>query len=133
MEQAIASGRRVVHFSMHTFTPVLDGIERQADVGLLYDPRRAGEVALCAALRRALLGRRSDLIVRMNYPYQGKADGFTTALRKNWRAVAYVGIEIEVNQKWSLGERGAWRRLVRDVSQAIETIVRPSAHPVPSR
>jgi predicted N-formylglutamate amidohydrolase len=133
MARAIAAGHRAVHFSMHTFTPVLDGVERRADVGLLYDPRRAGEVALCAALRRVLLSLRPDLIVRMNYPYQGKADGFTTALRKSWRAAAYVGIEIEINQKWPLGARGAWRRLVRDVSQAIETVVRPSAHPGPSR
>jgi predicted N-formylglutamate amidohydrolase len=133
MARAIAAGHRAVHFSMHTFTPVLDGSERRADVGLLYDPRRPGEAALCAALRRVLLSQRPDLIVRMNYPYQGKADGFTTALRKSWQAMAYVGIEIEINQKWPLGKRGAWRRLVRDVSQAIETVVRPSAHPGPSR
>ena len=48
MAQAIADGRRAVHFSMHTFTPKLDGKVRRADIGLLYDPRRPGEAALCA-------------------------------------------------------------------------------------
>lgn len=127
--RAILAERRALHFSMHTFTPVLHGIKRRADVGLLYDPRRAGEVALCAALRRALRARRPDLVVRMNYPYHGKADGFTTTLRTKWKAAAYVGVEIEVNQKWPLGERSAWRRLVRDLAQAMETVVRPPSAP----
>ena len=131
---AIAAGRRAVHFSMHTFTPQLDGEVRRADVGLLYDPRRPGEAALCASIKTALAAKRPDLVCRMNYPYQGKADGFTTALRKQWAARSYVGIEIEVNQKWPLGDGGDWRRLVRDLSQAIETAVRPpTARPVPSR
>jgi predicted N-formylglutamate amidohydrolase len=119
IKAAIAGGRRAVHFSLHTFTPRLDGEVRRADVGLLYDPRRSGETALCAVLKDALSTRRPDLVCRMNYPYQGKSDGFTTALRRKWPATAYVGIEVEVNQKWPLGDRGAWRRLVRDLAQAI--------------
>jgi predicted N-formylglutamate amidohydrolase len=125
----IADSGRAVHFSMHTFTPKLDGKMRCADVGLLYDPRRTGEVAICATIRRRLAALRPDLIVRMNYPYHGKGDGFTTALRRKWTADSYVGIEIEVNQKWALGERRSWRRLIRDVSLAIKSAVRePSAH-----
>lgn len=130
MAGAIAAGRRVLHFSMHTFTPQLDGKVRNADVGLLYDPRRPGEAELCAALRRDLGLRRPDLAVRMNYPYQGKADGLTTTLRKKWNAAAYVGIEIEVNQKWPLGsDRRAWRRLVGDLALTIEsTVGQQTAH-----
>jgi predicted N-formylglutamate amidohydrolase len=126
---AIAAGQRALHFSMHTFTPQLDGQVRKADVGLLYDPRRPGEAAICAAIRRDFALRRPDLVVRMNYPYQGKADGFTTRMRKKWNAAAYVGIEIELNQKWPLGcDRRAWRRIVRDLCLAIEsTVGRPSA------
>jgi predicted N-formylglutamate amidohydrolase len=126
---AIAAGQRALHFSMHTFTPQLDGQVRNADVGLLYDPRRAGEVAICGAMRRDFAVRRPDLVVRMNYPYNGKADGFTTTMREKWNAATYVGIEIEVNQKWPLGrDRPAWRRIVRDLCLAIEsTVGRPSA------
>ncbi len=125
--RAIAAGRRTVHFSMHTFTPQLDGKLRRADVGLLYDPRRSGEAAICAAIRQSLRLRRPDLLIRMNYPYQGKADGFTTALRKKWAADSYVGIEIEVNQKWALGDRHSWRPLVRELSLTIDSTVREPA------
>jgi len=39
--------------------------------------------------------------VRFNYPYLGKADGFTTYLRKQFPA-NYMGIELEVNQAFSV-------------------------------
>jgi len=122
--RAIADGRRAVHLSMHTFTPKLDGKVRRADVGLLYDPSRSGEAAICAETRRRLAIERPELLIRMNYPYHGKADGFTTALRKKWSADSYVGIEIEVNQTWPLGDRRAWRQLVRDLSRAVDSVVR---------
>ena len=44
---AIARGSRVIHIASHSFTPVLDGAVRNADIGLLYDPARRGEVELC--------------------------------------------------------------------------------------
>jgi predicted N-formylglutamate amidohydrolase len=134
LARAIADGRRAVHFSIHTFTPKLDGKARRADVGLLYDPRRPGEAIVCKSIRQSLRLQRSDLLVRMNYPYEGKADGFTTALRTKWPADSYVGIEIEVNQKWPLGDRRTWRRLVSDLSTSIESAVgEPSARKVRSR
>ena len=41
----IAEGFQVIHLSIHSFTPKLENenIERNADIGLLYDPRRLGE------------------------------------------------------------------------------------------
>jgi predicted N-formylglutamate amidohydrolase len=134
LARAIADGRRAVHFSIHTFTPKLDRKVRRADVGLLYDPRRPGEAIVCKSIRQSLRLQRSDLLVRMNYPYEGKADGFTTALRTKWPADSYVGIEIEVNHKWPLGDRRTWRRLVSDLSTSIESAVgEPSARKVRSR
>jgi len=46
--QSVSRGRRVIHISSHSFTPELNGRVRRADVGLLYDPARHGEAALCA-------------------------------------------------------------------------------------
>ena len=46
--QATAARRRVIHISAHSFVPVLNGSTRNADIGLLYDPARADERALCA-------------------------------------------------------------------------------------
>jgi hypothetical protein len=37
--------------------------------------------------------------VRFNYPYKGTSDGLTTTLRKKF-GPQYVGIEIEINQKF---------------------------------
>jgi len=49
----VASGRRVIHVASHSFTPVLDNVERRADVAWLYDPRRPGEVAFARSWMRA--------------------------------------------------------------------------------
>ena len=102
---------RVLHISSHSFTPRLDGIERRADVGLLYDPRRAGEQRFCLAWKRALESASPGLVVRRNYPYRGSADGLTTHLRRRFAERSYSGIELEVNQKHALGEPRAWRAL----------------------
>lgn len=91
-------GRAVLHLSVHSFTPVLDGQVRHADIGLLYDPRRALERTLCGAWRRALRRAAPLLTLRLNYPYRGTADGFTAYLRRRFPSNAYLGIEIEVNQ-----------------------------------
>jgi predicted N-formylglutamate amidohydrolase len=115
--EAAAEERRVIHLSFHTFTPELDGVIRRADVGLLYDPRRPGEAAFCQLFKQILQARDADLTIRKNYPYLGKSDGFTTSLRKKWKNTVYLGIELEVNQRWPLGERTAWRRLQRAIAE----------------
>jgi len=101
-------GRTVLHLSVHSFTPVLDGQVRHADIGLLYDPRRALERTLCRAWRRALCSAAPELTLRLNYPYRGTADGFTTYLRHRFPSTGYLGIEIEVNQTHV---RSGWKRL----------------------
>jgi predicted N-formylglutamate amidohydrolase len=107
----IAAGQRVVHLSSHSFTPELDGKERLADVGLLYDPRRPEEAAFCALWKAALCSAAPDLRVRRNYPYAGKNDGLTSMLRKRFPARAYIGIELEVNQAQVFGRPRQWARL----------------------
>jgi predicted N-formylglutamate amidohydrolase len=110
---AVRGGRRVVHLSCHSFTPRLNGVERRADVGLLYDPRRSGEARLCRAWQQAL--RAAGLAVRRNYPYRGYADGFTTHLRSKFGASRYLGIELEVNQKYPQDGARAWRAVRRSL------------------
>jgi predicted N-formylglutamate amidohydrolase len=95
---ALRASSRVVHVAVHSFTPVLDGIVRRADVGFLYDPARAGERALVEAWRVSLGRAAPAYVVRRNYPYRGVADGFTTALRRVHAASRYIGIELEMNQ-----------------------------------
>ena len=97
--RAVAAGMRVVHISSHSFTPVLGGVVRDADVGLLYDPARPGERALSRDWSSRLSQRIAPLRVRRNYPYQGRNDGLTSYLRQRFAPTRYVGIEIEINQK----------------------------------
>ena len=111
IRHAVAAGHRVVHLSAHSFTPVLNGQVRNADIGLLYDPARPGEVALARHLQTALKTAAKDLRVRRNYPYTGTSDGFTAYLRKRFPAPDYLGIELEINQAQVSCERKAWRDL----------------------
>jgi predicted N-formylglutamate amidohydrolase len=65
--EAIALGSRVVHVSSHSFTPVLDGEVRNADIGLLYDPARPGELKFCRSWQARIEQSAPDLKVRRNY------------------------------------------------------------------
>ena len=89
---------KVIHLGIHSFTPVLNGVERDADVGILYDPSRPAEARIADVLIKNILEREPSLRIRKNYPYLGKSDGLTTTLRQKF-GTAYAGIEIEINQK----------------------------------
>ena len=78
--QLINEGYEVFHLSVHSFTPILNSVERNTDIGLLYDPARTAEKSL-AKEYKSYLNRNGIYKVRMNYPYLGKADG----LRRNTR------------------------------------------------
>lgn len=117
---AIAGGARVVHLSCHSFTPELDGEVRNADVGLLYDPAREAESELCRRWRAALRVHAPALRTRMNYPYSGTADGFTTHLRRRFPGGAYLGIEFEINQKHVLAPSPHWKEVRRAVVRAFQ-------------
>ena len=111
--RAVTRGRRVIHVSSHSFTPELHGKVRHADVGLLYDPRRRGEVGLCARWKAALTDVAPDLRVYRNYPYAGKGDGLTSYLRRRFSPAAYVGVELEVNQRIVFAAGRRWTALRR--------------------
>jgi len=121
VHDTIAAGRRVVHLASHSFTPELDGVVRTADIGFLYDPRRAGEVAWSDRWHEALRERRPDLRLRRNYPYIGNSDGVCYQLRKRHPADAYVGIELEVNQAFVRAGGRPWTQLRRDLLESMRT------------
>ncbi|WP_037314030.1 N-formylglutamate amidohydrolase [Salegentibacter sp. Hel_I_6] len=100
----IGKGEKVLHFSVHTFTPNLNEEIRNTDIGLLYDPSRIAEKEFCKNFKRNLKDQDPDLKIRFNYPYLGKADGFTTYLRKRFPE-NYMGVELEVTQKFVSNNR----------------------------
>lgn len=87
----------VLHISLHSFTPILKGQKRKADIGILYDPSRKQESQFAVELQ-CRLQELSGLRVRRNYPYLGRSDGVTSWLRKKYTETQYLGIEIELNQ-----------------------------------
>jgi predicted N-formylglutamate amidohydrolase len=89
---------RVLHLSIHSFTPIWEGQARQGDVGLLYDPKQTEERRLVQQWQHLLSLHAPEFRVRLNYPYRGTADGFTSALRKIYPSTDYMGIEVESNQ-----------------------------------
>lgn len=117
--EQIAASLDVRHFSVHTFTPVLRGDRRTADIGLLFDPARAAETELATAWSESLARRWPQLSVKMNYPYLGTDDGHTTSLRAIFPDPRYAGIELEVNQKWARGSSERFAKLLRILRQSL--------------
>jgi predicted N-formylglutamate amidohydrolase len=126
--EGLRQGKTVLHLSIHSFTPVLDGITRTADIGFLYDPGRAGEREFCRKWRAALTAGDAGWRLRNNYPYRGTSDAFVTALRKKFPARDYLGIELEINQMYPLEREEEWRRLQ---DQLLASIIEVLRYPVP--
>jgi predicted N-formylglutamate amidohydrolase len=133
VRQAIADRGMVIHLSSHSFTPELDGKVRDADIGLLYDPARPVELNLCERWKASLEACTPDLTVRRNYPYAGKNDGLTTWFRRRLPPGAYVGIELEINQKHVAGadqHRTAMRKVIVESLRRALATTKTAALPV---
>lgn len=117
IERKIKDGRDVIHISIHTFTPKLNNVERNFDIGFLYDPSRKIETEWAQKWKKTLKNALPDFKVRMNRPYKGVSDGFTTFLR-NIFTTNYAGIELEVNQKWYFKGSELWESLSGKISQS---------------
>lgn len=96
----VGEGYEVLHLSIHSFTPVMNGIERSVDVGILFDEGRTSELGFSSTWKTLLQEALPELTVMFNCPYQGADDGFTTYLRTKFADHQYMGIELEVNQKY---------------------------------
>ena len=119
VRQAIVDHGHVIHLSSHSFTPELYGKVRVADIGLLYDPARPGETDLCERWKAALQVCAPDLSIRRNYPYAGKGDGLTAWFRQRFSPSAYVGIELEVNQKHIIRAGRNWIELRKVIIESL--------------
>ncbi len=116
----INKGFQVIHLSIHSFTPILHDAPRQTEFGLLYDPKRASEKAIARAWQREFRKLEKEWRIRLNYPYKGTADGFTTALRRDFDDMSYIGIEVECNQALTQNESS-----LRKIRHLLEKSLRP--------
>ena len=109
VRQEVENQCPVIHLSVHTFTPELNGKVRNADIGVLYDPKRPAEKIMARHLLATFKANMPHLRHRCNYPYQGISDSLTADLRKKFKDAFYAGIEIEVNQRLAKGPPETWQ------------------------
>jgi len=119
IEQLLATRAGVCHISLHSFTPELHGEVRNADIGLLYDPRRPRERQFCLNWQENITRRKEGWRVRRNYPYRGAADSLFTPLRRRFPAERYLGFELELNQFWSVNNPARWESLQRLITETL--------------
>ena len=117
VREVIAREGRCVHLCVHTYTPALAGKVRGNDIGLLHDPAWGIERQVCDDIR-AGVGEESAHVVWFNRPYSGTADGILPALRRENSPKTFVGIEIEVNQKYA-GDVGALNGIAKNLGRAL--------------
>ena len=118
VRKCLSGRQRVLHCAIHTFTPVLRGRIRNADIGILYDPASSFERSVVQSLRKTLQDSLQNYRIRCNYPYRGTSDGLTRSLRRMFGMKRYAGIEIEINQK---ALRGSAARLSRALAAAVQS------------
>ncbi|XMO86300.1 N-formylglutamate amidohydrolase [Algibacter sp. AS12] len=121
IKKLVDTNEQVLHISVHSFTPILNTIERRCDIGLLFDSRIKEEKAYCTVLKKEINRLYPDFNVRYNYPYLGKSDGFTTYLRKQFPE-NYIGVELELNQKFANNNK-VTSNVKQTLYNAIESII----------
>lgn len=126
VEQQVAArlqaGERVLHLAVHSFTPLMRGKLRNAELGLLYDPASPKEQSFCQQWQLALQQRAPQLRVRRNYPYRGSSDSVGKALRLQFGTERYLGIELEVNQALPLGCATVWEQIQQDLLESFRQV-----------
>ncbi len=109
----------VLHLSVHSFTPVWEGVERPTDIGILFDEDVARELTFGKLWQNELQKSFPNLNVHINKPYNGKDDGFTTHLRQKYQFKNYIGIELEMNQKYE----HAFVHWSKDIADSLDSAV----------
>ncbi len=115
-------GKTVLHLSVHSFTPCLNGEIRQTDFGILYNPERKEEKVFAKLWKAELNLLLPDYRVRFNYPFRGKPDGHVRYFRDR-EEEKYLGIEFELNQKYA-NNKDIYNCIVNAFSSAFDACVK---------
>lgn len=94
----VAQQKQVLHISIHTFSPILDGFIQNAGIGVLYDSHRHGEKEVARLIHSLLLQETTPYRIRLNYPFSGSKDYILSHFRKQYEQKDYLGIKMEINQ-----------------------------------
>ena len=105
LDRAVERHGLAFHLSVHSFTDRFRGEVRRNDFGLLYESWWPLELPLADRLHTRLAEQ--GYSVRRNYPYSGRDDGFCMRMRRERKERAYIGMEIELNQRLCRKAKGA--------------------------
>jgi predicted N-formylglutamate amidohydrolase len=125
VESVIQSGhdQKIIHISIHSFTPLFKGVKREIDLGILYDPDRTYESHIARLLMAQLKNGLPGMIIKANEPYKGTDDGFTTHIRSFTDKDSYAGIEIEVNQKFFTDHPDKFEKIKAALATSIKKVI----------
>lgn len=100
IDASLAAGRQTILLSLHSFTPVMNGMTRPWEIGILY---WRGRIDMAVAMLNAL-ARRDDITVGDNEPYAMDSTDYTVPHHAISRSLRYA--EIEVRQDLISTEAG---------------------------
>ena len=121
VREVIAAKDICLHFAVHSFTDEIDGVARDGEAGVLYDPAHALETRFA---EKMLFAMRGLLDVRPNYPYLGTVDALCTSLRNEMPPDLYAGVEVELSHGLLRKPEG----LIR-ATEAVERALREAMRP----
>lgn len=124
IRKLLSGGNKIIHLSVHSFTPVFKNKVRNADIGILFDPKRKSEKGFAVFFKNEFSLLKNNFKVRFNYPYLGISDGLTSYLRKKFNQKEYIGIELEVNQKFVLKDKDKWKELKKNIRDVFTIIIK---------
>ncbi|MBS2097443.1 N-formylglutamate amidohydrolase [Carboxylicivirga linearis] len=110
----------VLHLSIHSFAPELNGEIRQTDFGILYHPGRQQEKQFAKIWKQELVKLLPEFCVRFNYPYRGKPDGHVRYFRDR-EEEKYLGLEFEMNQKYAENSQ-VHKKIAKAFGSSVEII-----------
>lgn len=115
IDEQIQLGKTVIHISLHSFVKRFFDVDREVDLGVLFDDHRQAEKVFGRAWIKSLQNSLPNLNVTENQPYYGGEDGHTTAIRRLYSETQYLGIEIEFSQDLDLeNEATAFAQVLAD-------------------
>ena len=123
MLDEVKKGNKVLHVDVHAFTPVYNGIVRKVDIGLLIQDDKK-ERELGEKIKKVLESSIRGIRVRFNQPYLGEGDCIPTAFKYQFSRSNYLGIAIEVNNKFFRKNKKKFNKICNSLIKAIEGILK---------
>ena len=117
IDRGLRGAEHVLHVAIHSFTPWWDGIRRDGEMGILYDPEMKSESRFAMRMKRHLTA--AGYHTRLNFPYHGRDDSLCHTFRGRY-GDRYSGIEIEVNNIM-VRQSSASRRVGEELAQVLES------------